>query len=294
MWFVRVPPGHGLCQPMSEFDSIMVRVEIGNSRKLRRLTPDQRWCVVAGVWCLAAKSPVRGYLLITDKESVTAQDVAEQAGVKLSVARSTLARMRDLDMLEVDDELHGEHVHDWHLHQKEPKSSETPEAWRERKRRQRERERHGDVTPDVTRDIRDIVTPESRVVSHPLREEKRRKEKRTTPPTPPAGGRARDKEKWEKEFAAWLQAHPVTPDLLKEWEPLAARLAESVPEGSPRIYMAGLHPHILGDEAVIGCERGIAQFVTQDRYSREIRRVLGMKTLTLIDCQCDLSSERAA
>jgi hypothetical protein len=100
VWFVRVPPGRGICQPMSEFDSIMVRVEIGNSRKLRRLTPEQRWCVVAGVWCLAAKSPVRGYLLITDSVPVEVADVAAQAEVKPAVAKKTLEKMRRLGMLE--------------------------------------------------------------------------------------------------------------------------------------------------------------------------------------------------
>jgi hypothetical protein len=131
-------------------------------------------------------------------------------------------------------------------------------------------------------------------VSLPLREEKRSKEKGITPPTPPAGGRARDREKWEEEFAQWLQDHPVTSELLAEWEPIQDRLVDYFPEGAPKIYMAGLHPHVLGEGAVIGCARGIAQFVTQDRYQRRIRKVLGVKELTLIDCQCKLSGEETA
>src|SRR5258708_35683637 len=112
----------------------MVRVEIGNSRKLRRFTAAERWCVVAGVWALAAKSPVRGNLLIAPNVPADDGDIAEQAGVKIATARATLARMRELGMLEADREVGAELVHGWHVHQPEPKPSESPEAWRERKR----------------------------------------------------------------------------------------------------------------------------------------------------------------
>ena len=149
---------------MSGFDSILVRVEIGGSRKLRRFTPAERWCVVAGVWALAAKAPLRGYLLIAEGIAVEPADIAEQAGVTPAIARSTLAKLRDLGMLEHDDEHGAEFVHDWHNHQPEPKASETPTEWRERKRRQRARkaESHTDVPRDSHTDV------------PPLREEKER------------------------------------------------------------------------------------------------------------------------
>lgn len=182
---------------MSEFDSIMVRVEIGGNRKLRRFTPEERWCVIAGVWALAAKSPIRGYLMISDKLPVEEQDIAEQAGVKAQTVRSTLKKMRDLGMLEVDSELEAEHVHDWHTHQAEPKPSETKDAWRKRKREQRERKANGgDVTGNVPRDVTadSHAPPEGGVT--PLREEKRREEKF---PQPPRGQRVRDREQFEEE-----------------------------------------------------------------------------------------------
>lgn len=184
---------------MGEFDSILIRVEIGASRKLRRLTPEERWCAVAGVWCLAAKSPLRGYLLVAEKVPVDVDDIAEQAGVKRSVAQSTLKKMHELGMLEVDEELDSEHVHDWHVHQPEPKASESRAAWRERKRRQRESKAsgHGDVPPTVPRDGPTIVTPR--------REENGRKEKRQPPPTPPTGGRRRDQEEYDQELTAWVE-----------------------------------------------------------------------------------------
>lgn len=291
--WLRVPPGHGLCDPMSEFDSIMVRVEVGGSRKFARFSPEERWCIVAGVWSLAAKSPVRGYLLIADSVPVEVADVAAQAEVKPTVAKKTLEKMRRLGMLESDEEIGAEHVHDWHLHQKEPKSSETRASWRERQKRSRERKREG-VTADVTRDIRDSVTPESRAVSHPLREEKRRKGKRT-PPDPPRGGRVRDREKWEKEFAVWLQAHPVTLELLEEWEPLADRLAEVTGEQYVMSRLGLLHPHSFTDGVWLlgGPETPTLSMVRHFAESSSFKTAVGFDW-ELVDCGCELSRECAA
>jgi hypothetical protein len=182
---------------VSEFDSFMVRVEIGGNRKLARFTPEERWCVVAGVWALAAKSPVRGYLLIAENVAVEVDDVAAQAEVKPLTARRTLEKMRKLGMLEHDDELGAEHVHDWHQHQRDPKPSESREAWRERQRRKRDRDRESRAQAVTT----------SRVTtgaeSHPKREEKR--SKGNNPPLPPAsGGRQRDRDRFDRELAAWV------------------------------------------------------------------------------------------
>jgi hypothetical protein len=186
---------------VSEFDSIMVRVEVGGSRKLRRFTPEERWCALAGVWALAAKSPLRGYLLITEKVPVEVDDIAEQAGVKVATVRSTLKKMRELGMLEHDDALDAEHVHDWHQHQPEPKASESREAWRERQRRKRDKDRQAGLT-DVTVS-RVTVTQDSRAASHPLREEKGREEKQDPPSPPQAGGRKRSVEEFEQRLTAW-------------------------------------------------------------------------------------------
>jgi hypothetical protein len=45
------------------FDSVLVSIDIGASRTIRRLNVGERWTFIAGVLALAAKSPIRGALL---------------------------------------------------------------------------------------------------------------------------------------------------------------------------------------------------------------------------------------
>lgn len=135
----------------------MVHVAIGRTRKLRRhFTVPERWCYVAGVLALAANAPIRGRLLV-EGEPADEHDVAEQADVSVSVARSTLAKMRDLEMLVPDPELDCERVHDWEEHNPEPSKDRTAP---ERMRRYREKLRRNEgrngvgVTPDATGALR--------------------------------------------------------------------------------------------------------------------------------------------
>jgi hypothetical protein len=120
------------------YDLFLVYTKLGTDRKFRRLTHGEKWCAVFGVWATAAESPIRGYLLIASDEPATEDDYAAQAGVTVAIARSTVKKMRELGLLEFDEEMAVEHVHDWHDVQKDPKPSETREAWRDRKRRSRE------------------------------------------------------------------------------------------------------------------------------------------------------------
>jgi hypothetical protein len=147
---------------VTRYDSILVATTVGGNRKLRRMRPEHRWTVIAGVWALAGESPIRGYLLITEQEHVSDQDIAERAGVTLKVVRATLTQMRALAMLEWDENIRAEHVHDWHEHQPDPRPSDTREAWRDRKRRQRDKSRAGH--DDVTRDGHDDVPPPKKKV----------------------------------------------------------------------------------------------------------------------------------
>lgn len=122
------------------FDRFMVANGIGTNRKLRRLPVEQRWAYVAGVLALASQSPIRGALLITDGEPVTAQDIAHEATIKPAQAAAALASFRKLGMLERDE--HGiEWVHDWDRLNPSPKPSDSPDATRARKRDQRARDK---------------------------------------------------------------------------------------------------------------------------------------------------------
>lgn len=122
--------------PRRVFEHFMVHKAIGRNRKLRRsLTPDERWCYVAGVLAIAADAPIRGRLLI-GMERADEQDVADEAGVRVAVARSALKKLRELEMVVDDDELDCERVHDWEAHNPEPKRDATAA---ERMRRYRDK-----------------------------------------------------------------------------------------------------------------------------------------------------------
>lgn len=70
-------------------------------RKLRRLTPAQRWLWVA-VLATARQSPDPGVLLIAEGIPATVGDLAEMAGVKPAEAREGVTRMVELGLIEGD------------------------------------------------------------------------------------------------------------------------------------------------------------------------------------------------
>ena len=141
------------------YDRLMISIELASNVKFARLTDAQKLCVLLGVWPLAAKADPRGYLVVAG-EAGTAADVAHHARCSPAIARSTLARMRELLMLEA----HGngyEYVHDWHEFNPDPRPSDSREAWRERK--QAQRQRHANVTRDTAVTSRDCHATEVEV-----------------------------------------------------------------------------------------------------------------------------------
>lgn len=160
------------------FTKFMVDVRIGTNRKIRRLTVGERWVYVAGVLALAAQSPMRGALLISDDEPVTPKDIASEASVSERQARAAMASLISLGML--DEDADGVlWVHDWDKLNPDPKPSNSPEATRERKRKQRRKDR---AAANVTRD-RGVTEGECHA---PEVEE----EEELTPPYPPQAGGA--------------------------------------------------------------------------------------------------------
>lgn len=132
------------------YNRFMVDVELGGNAKVGRLTDAEFRCLITGVWALAAKAEPRGALLVAG-QAADERDVARQAHCSPTVAKRTLAKLRQLGMLERD-EAGVEWVHHWDVVNPAPKASDTPEARRERKRRQRDRQTsngHADVTRDM-------------------------------------------------------------------------------------------------------------------------------------------------
>lgn len=238
-------------EPQKGFDSFLVRNKIGTSRSLRRLTPAERWCYVAGVLGIASDSPVRGALLITDGEPATVEDIADQAGVPRAVAQRTLNKLTTLNKIELDSEFNCYVIPNWNRHQPASKSSETREAWRERKRRSRSQKHlvepnaSGNVTRNVTNVTRDIAGHVTRDVTAMSRPQLEVEVKR--PPLPPLRGDAR--------FEEWLGDHetvtghsppkPGTKARASLAESFGARLAEGYSLDELKLATVGAHedPH---------------------------------------------------
>lgn len=151
---------------MSRFDRFMVYVDIGRDEKLARLTDAERLCHIAGVLALAAKSPIRGRLLVGELEA-SPREVGRMAAVSDRVAKSTIDKLVLVGVLLRDDEYDCWRVHNWEVYNPEPKA-DTTAAERAQRYRDRRRERDGNacVTPAVTpasrrdgRDANGAVTP---------------------------------------------------------------------------------------------------------------------------------------
>lgn len=141
------------------FPAFMVDTEIGGNLKLIGLTDSEFRAHVAGVLPIAAKSQIRGRLLIGDLPA-SADHVAAQARVKPAVARSALKKLRDVGVVVHDSEFGCERVHEFEDWNPAPKTDRTA-AERQQRRRDRlraERDDHASVTAASRRD-RHGVTP---------------------------------------------------------------------------------------------------------------------------------------
>jgi hypothetical protein len=130
--------------PRKDFDRFMVAVELASNPKIARLSDAEFRCLLTGVWPLAAKARPRGSLRV-HQSPAEAADVAHQARSSLAVAKRTLDKLRALGMVERDDALGCETVHDWDKINPSPKASDSPES--RRKRQQKSRAKKDTVTP---------------------------------------------------------------------------------------------------------------------------------------------------
>lgn len=97
------------------FNKYFIVIGAGRNKKFVRLTDSERCAHVFGILSLAAQSPRRGYLLITDGEEVAAEEISNEAGggVTVKVAQAALAKLKRLGVLQRDDEAGAWFVHDW-------------------------------------------------------------------------------------------------------------------------------------------------------------------------------------
>ncbi len=145
-----------------DFDRFMVVNEIAGNPKVARLTDAEFRCLIQGVWPLASKSRPRGYLLVGSLPA-NEKDIANQARCSVAIAKRTMAKLRELEMVVADSELGAERCHDWDEINPSPKADAT-NAERQRRYRQRlvtlrNAVTNGDVTPgEVEVEVEEEVT----------------------------------------------------------------------------------------------------------------------------------------
>lgn len=142
--------------PRQKFDRYMIAIGAGRNKKFVRLTDSERCAHFLGVLSLAAQSPIRGYLLITEDVEVEAGDVANEAGGKVTprIAETALQKLKDRGVLLWHEDMGAWYVNDWDEINPAPKTDNTA-AERQARRRERlraEREGHASVTPVSRRD----------------------------------------------------------------------------------------------------------------------------------------------
>ncbi|MDQ2727532.1 MAG: phage replisome organizer N-terminal domain-containing protein [Actinomycetota bacterium] len=106
-------------------------VEATSDRKLRRVTPAQRWlwvCVLAA----ARQSPTGGVLLIAEGQPMDATDIADVAALAVKEVELALPLFATSRMLDWDTELDAWHVTNWDARQFE--SDKTTERTRRHRR----------------------------------------------------------------------------------------------------------------------------------------------------------------
>ena len=145
--------------PRKFFDRFMADNENGRNLKLMRLSDAEYRAFFAGVLPIASKADIRGSFMV-GKAPATAEDICNQSPkTTAKAARTTLEKLRAMGMLEFDDELGGEWVHDFDELNPSPKSDPS-NAQRQAAWRARNAARNGSVTDGVTPKVTGSNAPE--------------------------------------------------------------------------------------------------------------------------------------
>lgn len=216
-----------------KFDRFMVATDNGRNLKLSKLTDAEFRALVQGIWPIASIANPRGAFMVGNQPA-TADDVVFMAPkVSKRAATSCIEKLRALGMLEHDEEIGGEWVHDWDLVNPAPKADRT-NAERQARYRAKNAERNatgnavtdGPVTPpEVRRGSRN--NPPS-----PPRGERPGNALNlgdTPPPPVPSSGRKRDQDDYEQTLAAWSGL--AVPEASEHYRLAGARHALSVIDG---------------------------------------------------------------
>lgn len=189
------------------FNRFMVANDNGRNVKLARLTDAEFRAFIQGVLPIASEATPRGAFMVGNLPA-TAEDIVFVAPkVKIAAARSVVVKLRALGMLEHDDELGGEWVHDFDklnpAPRNDPSNAERQARFRERRNAQRNAQRN--AVSNAPRNAE--VTPpevEGEVEQPPLTPPGGNAD--LTVPVKPAGTRRRDLEGYEAAVDAFAVA----------------------------------------------------------------------------------------
>jgi hypothetical protein len=137
--------------PRDKFDRFMADVHNGTNFKLARLSHAHFRAFFAAVVPIAAMSKVRGAFMVNGKPA-TPEDMRVKApSLTLAECRSALEVFRECGMLEHDEELGGEWVHDFEEWNPEPRRA-AKNAERQKRYRDRQKASHNGIR-NVTRNV---------------------------------------------------------------------------------------------------------------------------------------------
>lgn len=122
-------------------------VEAVHDRKLRRLKPEQRWLFVA---CLAAarQSCLPGFLLVSERDSMTVDDLADLAAMPAKAVAEGMAALERSGMIERDENIRAWCVTNWNDRQFE--SDDVTNRTRAHRERSKEPDRNVPTLSDGT------------------------------------------------------------------------------------------------------------------------------------------------
>lgn len=113
--------------------------ETVKDRKIRRLDPAHRWLWIV-VLTAASESPIPGFLVLSDRESYDAHDLADLAALPVKAVEAGLKALEKVGVIQMDAALGAWWVPKWSERQFASDNST------ERSQRSRQRRRNGDAT----------------------------------------------------------------------------------------------------------------------------------------------------
>lgn len=124
-------------------------VELIWDRKIRRLTPAHRWLWVSVLAC-ARQSPIPGHLMLSEKQPMSWEDLADAASMKLSDVEKGTDKLHDLGLIEYDQTVEAWFVPKWNDRQFESDETTKRTTKHRSKKQQRNVPSPHDVTPPET------------------------------------------------------------------------------------------------------------------------------------------------